>query len=151
VVQDHSQNSTDLMKCLESLQALEAQSNVKRDVIFLGGLSGRLDQTVHTLSFLHKQRDSGRRLFVVSEDNVAWVLNTGESEIEIDLNVLGPTCGLLPVGVSSAILSTSGLKWNLDNAESSFDGLVSTSNAIVDKRVWIKTSAPIWWCVELRR
>ena len=33
---------------------------------------------------------------------------------------------------------------------SSFDGLVSTSNHVLSSEVWIKTSRPIWWCVELR-
>jgi thiamine pyrophosphokinase len=45
------------------------------DVVLLGGLSGRLDQTIHTLSFLHKLRKSGRRLFAVTDENVGWVLD----------------------------------------------------------------------------
>lgn len=45
------------------------------DVVLLGGFSGRLDQTVHLLSYLHKLRKSGRRLFVVADENVGWVLD----------------------------------------------------------------------------
>lgn len=45
------------------------------DVVLLGGLSGRLDQTIHTLSFLHKLRKSGRRIFAVTDENVGWVLD----------------------------------------------------------------------------
>ena len=37
----------------------------------------------------------------------------GEHTIEIDHTLLGPTCGLLPVGVDSAKLRTTGLRWNL--------------------------------------
>lgn len=99
----------------------------------------------------------------------------GEHFIEVDHSIIGPTCGLLPVGISSTILSTTGLEWNLgkfltnseipsyrsslldfmdfiDEAESSFDGMVSTSNALVpsEKNVWIKTTQPIWWTVALR-
>jgi thiamine pyrophosphokinase len=87
--------------------------------------------------------------------------------------MLGPTCGLLPVGIDSTIISTTGLRWNLSaniprhavafwsssllwfkaNNESSFDGLVSTSNHLVpeEETVWIKTSKPIWWSVELKK
>jgi thiamine pyrophosphokinase len=107
------------------------------DVVLLGGVSGRLDQTVHTLSYLHKLRKSGRRMFVVSDENVAWVLDQvgvfflmlfpflgpdcsphtlrvqGKHRISIDHSILGPTCGLLPVGVDSAVLTTTGLRWNL--------------------------------------
>jgi hypothetical protein len=37
--------------------------------------------------------------------------------------------------------------------ESSFDGLVSTSNHLLPEEeiVWIKTSKPIWWSAELKR
>jgi thiamine pyrophosphokinase len=112
-------NTTDLMKCIRSLQEKEQgdRVDVRRtvrcaqipangnyiksnllfyssphlprfncffftfhlqtpyDVVLLGGVSGRLDQTVHTLSYLHKLRKSGRRMFVVSDENVAWVLD----------------------------------------------------------------------------
>jgi thiamine pyrophosphokinase len=50
-------------------------SQTPYDVVLLGGLSGRLDQTIHTLSLLHKLRKSGRRLFVVTDENVGWVLD----------------------------------------------------------------------------
>lgn len=40
-------------------------------------------------------------------------ISQGEHEIEIDHSILGKTCGLLPVGIESTVLSTSGLKWNL--------------------------------------
>ena len=116
VVQDDDLDSTDLMKCIRSLQEKEQgdRVDVRRavrcaqipadgnyikftflfspsspfklffftfhlqtpyDVVLLGGVSGRLDQTVHTLSYLHKLRKSGRRMFVVSDENVAWVLD----------------------------------------------------------------------------
>ena len=98
-------------------------------IILLGGLSGRLDQTIHTLSYLHKLRKTRERVFAITDDNVGWVLdsvgflpwqlipplwfNQGEHDIEINHDVLGKTCGILPVGIDSTILSTSGLEWNL--------------------------------------
>jgi thiamine pyrophosphokinase len=45
------------------------------DIVLLGGLSGRLDHTVHVLSYLHKLRNSGRRIFAITDDNVGWVLD----------------------------------------------------------------------------
>jgi thiamine pyrophosphokinase len=107
IVQDDDQNSTDLMKCIRSLEEKEKADGadvgvfVRRelvcsfrvgslrnvtlalqtlyDIIFLGGLSGRLDQTVHTLSCLHKLRKSGRRIVAVTDDNVGWVLDEAGS------------------------------------------------------------------------
>jgi len=91
-------------------------------------------------------------VFAVTDDNIGWVLDSGEHEIEIDHDILGQTCGLLPVGIDCTVLSTSGLKWNLTEHPSSFDGLVSTSNHLVPTEpiVWIKTTKPIWWTVELK-
>jgi len=155
VVQDDDLNSTDLMKCIRSLQEKEQGDGVDTpyDVVFLGGVSGRLDQTVHTLSYLHKLRKSGRRMFVVSDENVAWVLDQGKHHISIDHSILGPTCGLLPVGVDSAVLTTTGLRWNLTSQTSGFDGLLSTSNHLVPEEdtVFVETSRPIWWVAELRK
>jgi len=96
-------------------------------------------------------RKTRKRVYTVTDDNVAWVLDEGEHLIHIDHDVVGQTCGLLPVGVDSTVLTTTGLRWNLEHAESSFDGLVSTSNHLVPGQdVLIKTSKPIWWCAELK-
>ncbi|KAI0250257.1 thiamine pyrophosphokinase [Lactifluus subvellereus] len=155
VVQDDDQDSTDLTKCIRSLQEKEEAdgADTPYDVVLLGGLSGRLDQTVHTLSYLHKLRKSGRRIFAVTDDNVGWVLDEGKHHISIDHSILGQTCGLLPVGVDSTVLTTRGLRWNLTKETSGFDGLVSTSNHLVPEEdtVFVETSRPIWWVAELRR
>ncbi|RDB25974.1 thiamine pyrophosphokinase 1 [Hypsizygus marmoreus] len=153
VIQDDDQDSTDLMKCISAVEEKEQVEEAPRnDVILLGGLSGRLDQTIHTLSYLHKLRKVRPRVFAVTDDNVGWVLDEGEHIIHVDHDLLGLTCGLLPVGISSTILTTSGLRWNLTEHPSSFDGMVSTSNHLVleEKEVRIKTTRPIWWTAELR-
>jgi len=152
VVEDEDQDSTDLMKCVAAItEKEEKEKQGQYEIIILGGLAGRLDQTIHTLSYLHKLRKVRDRVYAVTDDNVGWVLDSGEHHIEIDHTILGTTCGLLPVGIDCTILSTSGLRWNLTNHPSSFDGLVSTSNHLVlGKNVWVKTSKPIWWTVELR-
>ncbi|KIK17628.1 hypothetical protein PISMIDRAFT_685071 [Pisolithus microcarpus 441] len=151
VIQDHDQNSTDLMKCVQAIQEHEKLESREYDIVLLGGLGGRLDQTVHTLSYVHKLRRMRKKVFVVTDDNISWVLGEGQHRILIDHDILGPTCGLLPIGVESTVLTTTGLRWNLTEARSSFDGLISTSNHLVpeEKYVTINTSRPIWWCVEL--
>lgn len=136
VVQDEDLYATDLMKCIDAVRDRESGSaapKIQLGIIILGGLSGRLDQTLHTMSQLHKLRKSRERTLVVTEDNVAWVLDSvsrlstsltvggrsltprsqGEHHIDLDLSLVGPSCGLLPVGVSSTVLSTTGLVWNL--------------------------------------
>ncbi|KAH7884514.1 thiamine pyrophosphokinase [Phlebopus sp. FC_14] len=153
VLHDPDQYSTDLMKCVQALEEKEKSEGQQYELLILGGLSGRLDQTAHTLSYLHKLRRTRSKVYAITDDNIAWVLDQGEHHIHIDHAVLGVTCGILPFGVNSTVLSTSGLRWNLDAVESSFDGLISTSNHLVleERIVTIKTTQPIWWCAELRK
>lgn len=76
VVHDADQGSTDLMKCVSAIEKNEcAQQGVRYDIIILGGLGGRLDQTIHTLSYLHKLRKTRKGVFAVTDDNVGWVLD----------------------------------------------------------------------------
>jgi len=93
VIQDHDQDSTDLMKCVHTLQEKEKAEEQEvcflrvlqmlistpgpgqYEIIILGGLGGRLDQTVHTLSYLHKLRRMRGKVFVVTDDNASWVLD----------------------------------------------------------------------------
>jgi thiamine pyrophosphokinase len=48
----------------------------KFTVVVLGGLSGRLDQTIHTLSVFHKLRESRPKLFAITNENIGWVLDS---------------------------------------------------------------------------
>ncbi|KAK7454648.1 thiamine pyrophosphokinase [Stygiomarasmius scandens] len=152
IIRDEDQYSTDLMKCIAAVKEMEQTEGREFEIIILGGLAGRLDQTIHTLSYLHKLRKERRRVYAVTDDNVGWVLDEGEHAITIDHSMLGLTCGLLPVGIDETILTTRGLRWNLTNNPSSFDGLVSTSNHLVPEEdtVYVKTTKPIWWTAELR-
>ncbi|KAI1797362.1 thiamine pyrophosphokinase [Ganoderma leucocontextum] len=154
IIQDGDQDSTDLMKCIGALVEDEkAERHVEQHtIVILGGLTGRLDHTVHTLSLLHKLRHKRQRVFVITDDNVAWLLDAGEHRISVDHATFGPTCGLLPVGIDSTVLTTTGLKWNLTNQVSSFDGLISTSNHLLPDEpvVTVKTTRPVWWSIELR-
>ncbi|KAH7106108.1 thiamine pyrophosphokinase [Auriculariales sp. MPI-PUGE-AT-0066] len=162
IERDPSQDSTDVMKCISALP------DHITEVVILGGFSGRLDHTIHILALLHRLRNdpAQRKYFVITDDSLGWVLDAGAHEIHLPHpslgasnstvahdehsgNSLGTTCGILPVGIDKTILNTEGLQWNLVNAVSSFDGMVSTSNRYVAPMVRITTSRPVWWTVEV--
>ncbi len=75
---------------------------------------------------------------------------------------MGQTCGILPVGVDGAEVTTKGLKWDLGASaggfwlisgwRTSFDGDVSTSNHLLpdEPAVYLRTDQPVFWCVEVR-
>ncbi|WVW86304.1 thiamine pyrophosphokinase [Kwoniella bestiolae CBS 10118] len=98
VIQDKDEYSTDLMKCI-------AEVPEDYSLVLLGGLSGRVDQTVHTMSLLHKLH---REVYVLDGESFAWLLR------EIDHHTMGQTCGILPVGIDSARVKTKWLKWDTD-------------------------------------
>ncbi|KAF8523427.1 thiamine pyrophosphokinase, partial [Gautieria morchelliformis] len=90
---DQDSTSTDLQKCLFSHSELESSLMEQYTVILLVGLSGCLDQTVHTLSLLHKLGQSREYVYAVTECGTGPRLpRQGEHIIEIDLDMLGPTC-----------------------------------------------------------
>ncbi|AAW45400.1 thiamine pyrophosphokinase, putative [Cryptococcus deneoformans JEC21] len=135
IKKDEDEYSTDLMKCIQEVPEDYA-------LVLLGGLSGRVDQTVHTMSMLHKM---DREIYVLDKESMAWVLRPGQHEIHIDHSTMGQTCGILPVGIDSAHVRTKGLKWDVGN--------LSTSNHLLPEEpvVWIETSRPILWTVEIRQ
>lgn len=71
---DLSQDSTDLGKCLEALVEHEASVGVEHQLIIVGGLSGRLDQTVHTMHALTVLGATRKCTWAVGKDSAACVL-----------------------------------------------------------------------------
>ncbi|KAJ2785295.1 thiamine pyrophosphokinase [Coemansia javaensis] len=144
------QDATDFMKGLAFLDSAlrpgkDPQSCV---VVVIGGLGGRLDHIMHTLKVLfnvHQQR----RMVVVSDENLAFVLPSGKNTILVNPQVDGPTCGILPLA-GETVLTTAGLRWNLDAHRSSFEGLMSTSNIIEAREVTIETTVPVAWTAQFR-
>ncbi|KAG0274219.1 hypothetical protein BGZ95_009991 [Linnemannia exigua] len=118
-------------------------------IVALGGTGGRFDQSmsnIHHLYILNQERQAT----LVSNESIVVVLGAGTHEITCNLDIEGSTCGIIPVGTSEAILTTTGLKWDVEDWKTSFGGRISTSNALVDSKVTIKTTAPVVWTTELR-
>lgn len=60
---------------LVHIEAINKVPTQQYHIILLGGLSGRLDHTIHTLSYLHKLRKTRERVFAVTDENIGWVLD----------------------------------------------------------------------------
>ncbi|KAE8237603.1 hypothetical protein A4X13_0g8718 [Tilletia indica] len=179
-----SQNATDLQKCIKAVEMLE-QEELKQgriteplELVIYGGLSGRFDQTVHTLHVLwtlgapipQDQSGTGSRsekdedgtisrrgkTWVVGEQCLVWILEPGRHIIHASSPPLGPTCGLLPLATSSgARIISKGLRWNLDGTiPSSLPSFLSTSNQIPFSEgkatIEVETDKTIYWSIELQ-
>ncbi|KAJ1961225.1 thiamine pyrophosphokinase [Dipsacomyces acuminosporus] len=144
------QDSTDFMK---GLKYLDTDLRRGRDpqgcvVVVFGGVNGRLDHTLHALKVLFNNHLE-RQIVIISTENLTFVLPKGKNRILVNKQVDGPTCGILPLA-GEAILTTGGLRWNLDHYPSTFEGLMSTSNIIDEPEVFIETSTPVAWTSEFR-
>ncbi len=138
VIERPSQYATDLQKSVQRLEDLESEGRHFGDLLIFGGLSGRFDQTAHTLHVLWQLAEGVRdfrvvedpsdgnrggrllkrqRTWVVNESSVTWLLPPGCHNLQMSRRVLGKTCGLLPLGGGGSAdgtrISTKGLEWNL--------------------------------------
>ncbi|KAI8801933.1 hypothetical protein BJ742DRAFT_835008 [Cladochytrium replicatum] len=163
VVKIDDQDTTDFQKCLKLIEEIEISEKRQFEIFAFGALGGRFDQAISSINVLHVVRDS-RRIILASEDSIAFLLTKGKHVILCNRAIEGPTCGLLPIGVPLANITTTGLKWNLGKGMvSSFGKLVSTSNILAETTgmgsetalgddaiavVEVETDADIVWTVE---
>jgi thiamine pyrophosphokinase len=105
---------------------------------------------LYQINVLHSTTNSTYSIFLLSTENLTFLLKPGHSTIRTPQTIFGPTCGLLPVG-QPATVTTSGLEWNLTEQETKFGGLVSTSNHLKSDVVEVHTTAPLVFTLEIRK
>ncbi|XP_050509968.1 thiamin pyrophosphokinase 1 [Diabrotica virgifera virgifera] len=154
IVRTPDQNETDFFKSLIELQNHCSSNDIKLDTIYvLSDTSGRLDQVMANINTLYKVRNimSDIDIFLIAASSVSWLLDTGSHEITLPQELIKSKswCALLPVGAPS-IVTTSGLKWNLDEDTLEFGGIVSSSNTYDGTcPINIKTSSPLIWSMSI--
>ncbi|KAK9463390.1 thiamine pyrophosphokinase [Lipomyces oligophaga] len=153
------QYSTDFGKCLMHLS--RDGKNEHLPIVALGGTGGRVDQqfhSIHTL-FVHEveadENDSRpdhrkRKVTLLSDDSLTFLVLPGTSKIYTPRSVVGPTCGLIPI-LGETIISIKDFTWDVEDWHSSFGSQVSTSNAMESDDVYVKCDKTIVFTVEIRR
>ena len=105
---------------------------------------------IHMLHVAQQGPGQGRQIYLFSDENVTFLLVPGRNIIRTPQSLLGPCCGIIPIGGPSTI-TTEGFEWNLTNTETKFGGMVSTSNHTVADVVKVDTTEPVVFTVEFRR
>eukprot|EP00128_Syssomonas_multiformis_P002516 Colp12_sorted_trinity150504_noHs@23038 len=150
IVHRPCQNAHDLSKAITHLVEEGAKKGIEWEYIYvIGGLGGRFDQTMATINTLFRHTGSWYQLCLVSAESLVVLLPPGKHTVQIN-PWEGPTCGLIPVGLECRSLTTTGLRWNLENTPSFFGGMVSSSNAPEGDTVTIENSDNLIWTVELQ-
>ncbi|CAD6198535.1 unnamed protein product [Caenorhabditis auriculariae] len=145
------QNATDLQKTLKyCMEMLEKNPEVKCErIVLLGGLNGRFDHTMATLSTLAHYCEMKIPIYAIDGENLVFCLSPGESMIMCEHNLCSKKCGLMPLCQRTTKVTTRGMKWNLDDSEMEFGKMISTSNEIMDEEIYVKCSAPTLFSMEM--
>ncbi|OAY49532.1 thiamine pyrophosphokinase 1 isoform X2 [Manihot esculenta] len=151
VDESHDQETTDLHKCISHIRDCTPdldKSNLC--VLVAGAIGGRFDHEAGNINVLYLF--STMRIILVSDDCLIYLLpKAHHHEIYIQSSVEGPHCGLIPIGMPSGSTTTTGLQWDLTNAEMTFGGLVSTSNIVRGERVTVQSSSDLLWTISIKK
>lgn len=120
----YDQDRHDLDKALDVLD-----DDTDTAIIVYGAFGGRLDQEMANLNVLYK---SPTKIFLYNHETMAFLLPQGHHELVLHRAWEGPSCGLIPLGGCVESISTTGLQYNMSNHRMEFNGLVSSSNRLID-------------------
>ncbi|XP_071929072.1 thiamine pyrophosphokinase 2-like [Coffea arabica] len=95
---------------------------------------------------------STKRIILLNDDCLIQLLpRSHHHEIHIKPSILGPHCGLVPMGMPSTNTTTTGLQWDLNNTEMEFGGLISTSNIGKGQIVTVHSDTDLIWTISIRK
>lgn len=145
IIHVEDQNSTDFTKAINHITLSTQVLEDERDIIVLGGIGGRVDQTFSSINSLFLRP----RIYLIDTSNVLILLQAGSHEI--DCTGLGPHCGLVPLKAPVRCWSA-GLEWCLNGETMDLGGLISTNNRVVsqDSMVHVRCDGAVLFSVELK-
>ncbi|CAJ2632032.1 unnamed protein product [Trifolium pratense] len=149
--ESEDQDTTDLHKCVAYIRDLTPDTDKSElCILAVGALGGRFDHEMGNINVLC--RFSNTRVILLSDDCLIHLLPKNHShKIFIQSSVEGPHCGLVPIGMPSGSSTTTGLKWDLNETEMRFGGLVSTSNIIKGDIVTVQSDSDLLWTISIKK
>ncbi|CAJ1946259.1 unnamed protein product [Cylindrotheca closterium] len=156
VTHDKCQDTNDLDKALKRCEGYDK-------VFIYGAYGGRFDQEMASFYTLYKWATTFKnQIYLYSEENCSFLIAPNvKTEIKMpfyDETVPsnrfgeGPTCGLIPLGMSCESITTTGLKWNLNgDTPLSFSTFISSSNRMMEPTITVEASQPIVFTAEITK
>jgi len=106
------------------------------EIVLIGLLGGRLDQTLANLLLLAREEWGSARLVIFAGRDTGYVLR-GATKILISGD-LGDLVSLIPLTPDVKDVSTRGLKWTLSSATLTFGSSLGISNELTDSKAEIQ-------------
>ncbi|KAL7640411.1 UNVERIFIED_CONTAM: hypothetical protein RMT77_008685 [Armadillidium vulgare] len=154
IIPTPDQNETDFTKSLKILRNYSSECGIEvKHTLVIGGTScSRFDHVLSQIHTLYKIRSViPYPIIVICGSSLYWLLNEGFHRITIPPSVLlneeKSWCGFASLN-EPVIVSTSGLKWDVENKKVIFGEMISTSNTYCENSkgyVDIKCSKPLLW------
>jgi thiamine pyrophosphokinase len=132
------------------LALLHAVAVGATEIVILGALGGRLDQTVANLLLLALPELSGIDVRIVDGPQTAYLIRPGSGPVTIQSSP-GDTVSLLPLSGDATGVTARGLEWSLDGATLCFGRARGVSNVLMEHQASIELEAGLLLCVVIRR
>jgi len=142
------QDSTDLDKSLKAARAAGATRLLVAGQF--AGVEGRVDHFFGIANSLHRHQDLP--IVVVGNDSYMCLLAAGRHLLKVPRPDLRPHCGLVPLGQPCPSVTTKGLKYDMDQRQMEFGGLISVCNRVEPDQggiVEVETATPLLWTCTL--
>ncbi|ANB15228.1 thiamine diphosphokinase [Sugiyamaella lignohabitans] len=146
IIHNPDQYSTDFMKANKSIKD---HSSSSYSILALGGMGGRVDQQFHSIHQLFLSKEQGQLIYLISTESISFLLDEGKSTIITPTDLIGETCGIIPVCGETSI-TTQGLRWDVSDWKTSFGSQVSTSNHLISDSITIESDKPVLFTAEIR-
>ncbi|CAH1241030.1 TPK1 [Branchiostoma lanceolatum] len=149
------QDYTDFTKCLQLVVKKIQERNLQVDyIVSVGAFGGRMDQVMANINTLYEARSLTSTPVILLDDvSMACLLDPGKTVLHVQTGREGEWCGLVPVGGTCQHVTTTGLKWNLNDQPLKFGDLISTSNTFDQSAsglVTVETSHPLLWTMGVK-
>ncbi|KTW27813.1 thiamine pyrophosphokinase [Pneumocystis jirovecii RU7] len=148
IIKINDQSSTDFGKSMDFIRSIDI---LVTDVIALNTFSGRVDQTLESINqiYLASSLSPPINLYLLSVCNITFLLFKGLNKVYLNQLILGPHCGLIPIGRRCTV-TTEGMKWDLKDNVMEYGGTISTSNMVLKDIIMVETNEKILFTVEIR-
>lgn len=127
------------------LALLHAVQTYSQPLQIVGGLGGRLDQTLANILLLSHPALHGRRIELITAVERAWLV-TDQTCIQ---GQIGDTVSLIPLNGSARLQSTEGLQWPLHNETLVFGMARGVSNLLTAVEATVTLQSGQLLCIHM--